>query len=443
MTRIFRRIAWTSLVFVLCGMSTPAVALDACGTLSDEVFSNGFGVGPTIVAGTETIYPPVGTVAILPDEHSSFLPPTTAGGPYTFFEAARIGRNGAVVLQTIDFQSFTLAPGYSSPVLDSAISFTQCAADVGNPPGLDAEFDENYAAPGSVLQDPTLPAGNLMMIYEGENHCRVDKMGTFHNVQFYYATAGFARSSDNGVTWAMPSVAPSATRYPILSGPGVKPGYDPNNLSAVGDAIPSAFVAGSCLYVVYANHPKPGDTDTRDAIQIARAQLGGVDPLIFHKYLAANGAGGFTSPGILGTGTDVVPFTPVGAVSSEPICTGTQYQPGLSFNDVLQRYLMTMVCEVSSVPGQLAWFYSTATSLDLEDWTTPRMIANTQSASVTPCPNDMTGVQFDGWYPSVYSLTQNPGHTEGTNIAFYLDGCNLDIHRTFSSRPVAVTPDPG
>ena len=32
-------------------------------------------------------------------------------------------------------------------------------------------FDENFAAPGSVVQDPTLPPGNLIMVYEAENHC--------------------------------------------------------------------------------------------------------------------------------------------------------------------------------------------------------------------------------------------------------------------------------
>ena len=40
---------------------------------------------------------------------------------------------------------------------------------------------------------------------------------------------------------------------------------------------------------------------------------------------------------------------PIGTVFATPVCTGTQYQPGLSFNVALQRYLMTMVCEVSSV----------------------------------------------------------------------------------------------
>lgn len=413
-----------------------AGVLQPCGTEQDYIFADRFGPGPTLSAGTETIASAPG-VDLLPDEHSSFLPPTTVGAPYTFFEAARVGSTGAVVLQTTDLQNFTPASGYSSPVLASPLLFSQCAP-AGDTTGLDGEFDENYAAPGSVLQDPTLPAGNLIMIYEGENHCR-DGM----NVQPYYATAGFARSSDNGKTWPAPSVTPGLQRYPILRGPDPKPAYDPNSITAVGDAIPSAFIEGSCLYVAYAYHPAPDASTHAIAIQIARAQLGGADPLEFQKYLVAGNSGGFTSAGLDGAGSNIVPFTPIGSPGATPVCTGTQYQPGLSYNEALHRYLMTMVCEVSSMPGQLAWFYSTATSLEAEDWTTPRIIDNTQSTATSPCPNNTNGVDFDGWYPSLYSTDLASGHTGTNNVAFFLDGCNLDKNRQFGSRPVTVMPDPG
>ena len=62
-------------------------------------------------------------------------------------------------------------------------------------PTYQTEFDGNYAAPGSVVQDPTLPPGNLIMLYEAENHCPGGV-----NQQPFYATVGFARSSDNGKT---------------------------------------------------------------------------------------------------------------------------------------------------------------------------------------------------------------------------------------------------
>jgi hypothetical protein len=101
------------------------------------------------------------------DDHSTFFPPAASGAPYLVFGGAEagVGSNtwGAVVLQTTDLMTFDFAPGYTFPVLKSPNHFTVCN------PADDTEFDENYAAPGSVLQDPTLPAGNLIMIYHAEN----------------------------------------------------------------------------------------------------------------------------------------------------------------------------------------------------------------------------------------------------------------------------------
>jgi hypothetical protein len=71
------------------------------------------------------------------------------------------------VLQTTDLQTFHFADslGFPRQVMTSPVLITQCN------PAYVAEFDANYAAPGSVVQDPTLPPGNLIMIYEAENHC--------------------------------------------------------------------------------------------------------------------------------------------------------------------------------------------------------------------------------------------------------------------------------
>jgi hypothetical protein len=445
MNRISGTTARFSLCIILAIALRPVGAADICGTPLDPIFSNGFGAGPSIAVSEETAYAAPTGVTLLPDEHSSFVPPTTPDGAYLFFEAARYnGTTGAVVLATdSSFASFTLAAGYTSPVLYSLNAFNQC---VGGSSAIDSLFDENYAAPGSVLQDPTLPDGNLIMIYEGENHCRIDPSDmSVHNVQPYYATAGFARSSDNGVTWPAPGFTPSILRYSILGGPADKPAYDPDSITAVGDAIPSAYLEGTCLYVVYANHPAPSETNRAIAIQIARAQLGS-DPLDFQKYLASGGSGGFTSPGMGGGGANVIPFTPNGGTYATPTCTGTQFQPGLSYNQYIDRYLMTMVCEVSGVAGQLGWFFSTATSLDAEDWTPPQLIANTQFAATTPCagqPDTSPSTSFNGWYPSFYSPNLALGRTGKTGLAFYLDGCNLDTDRTFKSRKFTVTPDPG
>jgi hypothetical protein len=397
-----------------------------------------------MVASNEMILTLVDPIDLVPDEHSSFLLPATPSDPFLFFEAGRDGTTGALVLQTdANMQSFSLASGYSSPVLGSPKLFNECAA-AGDPDGLDGEWDENYAAPGSVLQDPTLADGNLIMVYEGENHCRSDSVGVIHNVQPYYATAGFARSSDNGKTWPAPQVATTGPlRFPILGGPDPKPPYDGTTPMAVGDAIPSAYIKGSCLYVVYANHPGPTATSKAIAIQIARAQLDGTtNQLTFEKYLVSGSSGAFDSAGLGGAGTNVIPFTPIGTPFATPTCTGTQFQPGLSFNDALHRYVMTMVCEVSSVAGELGWFFSTATSLDAQDWTPPQLIENTQFAT-SACMDNPNGIDFDGWYPSLYDVNLPVGHTGKNNIAFYMDGCNLSKSRWFNSRTVTVTPDPG
>ena len=429
---------------MLVSLVGAAHALEPCGEPKDFIFDSSFGPGPTIAASDEAVLTLVDPIDLVPDEHSSFLLPATATDPFLFFEAGRNGTTGALVLQTdSNLQSFGLATGYSSPVLGSPKLFDECAT-TGDPAGLDGEWDENYAAPGSVLQDPTLGAGNLIMVYEGENHCRSDSVGVVHNVQPYYATAGFARSSDNGMTWPAPQVATTGPlRLPILGGPDSKPPYDGGTPMAVGDAIPSAYIKGSCLYVVYANHPGPAATSKAIAIQIARAQLDGTtNPPTFNKYLVTDGIGAFDSDGLSGAGTNVIPFTPIGAPFATPTCTGTQFQPGLSFNDALRRYVMTMVCEVSSISGELAWFYSTATSLDMQDWTPPQIIENTQ-ATTSACLDNANGIDFDGWYPSLYNVNLPAGHTGKNNIAFYMDGCNLSKSRSFNSRSVTVTPDPG
>jgi hypothetical protein len=67
-----------------------------------------------------------------------------------------------------------------------------------------------------------------------------------------------------------------------------------------------------------------------------------------------------------------------------------------------------------------AWYYSTATSLDLQDWTAPQMIVNSQYPVTKPCSVAGTGGdQFDGWYPSFMSPGAAAGHTKLTGIVFF------------------------
>ncbi len=123
-------------------------------------------------------------------------------------------------------------------------------------PFYDPEFDLNYAAPGSVLQDPTRAQGNLMMIYEAENHC---PGGVWQAA--LYVTVGFTRSADNGKTWPSPmdNELGSADRYPVLKELMPEPTTAEQPPVNLGDGLPSAFVDGTSLYAVYSLFTPGGD----------------------------------------------------------------------------------------------------------------------------------------------------------------------------------------
>lgn len=213
-------------------------------------------------------------LTILPDEHTTFMPPTSAPSTYLVFAAnmrSPEGLSGPAVLQTNDLRTFTFAAGYGSPVMVAPMPFTKCK------PSFDPEFDLNYAAPGTVVQDPTLPPGNLIMVFEAENHC---PGGVWQ--QPFYVTVGIARSSDDGKTWPQPvdNVVGGADRYPVLKDAMAEPTTAERPPVALGDALPSAYVDGKYLYVTY-NVPGPrGD----GMVRVARAQLGGSGQLSFSKW---------------------------------------------------------------------------------------------------------------------------------------------------------------
>lgn len=197
------------------------------------------------------------------------------------------------------------------------------------------------------------------------------------------------------------------------------------------------------MYVVDAHHPAPGEPGHYAAIQIARADLTGTDPLMFEKFLMDGTTPGFASDGLAGSATDIIQYLPAAMTSATPICTGQQFHAQLGYNNRLHRYLMTFVCGVSGASDQLAWFFSTATSLELEDWAPPQIMAGSQSTTITGCnTTNGSGVSFDGWYPSFYSVGLASGHTGATGVAFYMSGCNTGS-RSFMSRGFTVTTDPG
>ncbi len=352
---------------------------------------------------------------VLSDEHTTVVPPAAGSDKYLVFAANMrnaAGLAGPVVLETTDLRTFTFAAGYTSPVMTAPIPFMSCK------PAYDAEFDLNYASPGSVLQDPTRPPGNLMMVYEAENHCP----GAVWQHDFY-ATVGFARSSDNGRTWPPPADAElgGPYRYPVLKAPTPEPTTPESPPVAMGNAIPSAFVDGNNLYVTYV---APG-ASSDGMLRVARAPLGGNETVTFSKWYD----GAFGEPGIGGQDSGVLPARG---------CTGHQGMGQISHADALGLYLLTFVCSNST---QGAWYYSTATSLDRQNWTAPQPIANSQLPVTQGCATDGTGTAFDGWYPSFMSPGSPAGHTAKAGSVFYMSGCDRG-GRTFLARTFTITAPP-
>ena len=317
----------------------------------------------------------------------------------------RVG--GPVVLETKDLKDFGFAAGYQSPVMTAPLAVTKCKDS------YDPEFDLNYVGPGSVLQDPTRPTGNLMMIYEAENHCP----GGVEQ-HYFYATVGFARSSDNGKTWPDPvdRELGGPERYPVLKGSTSEPNVAEPSPVNMGDALPSAFVDKDYLYVTYlfAGEGK---------IRVARAKLGDSGKLNFRKWY--NGA--FSEPGIGGLDSAVLP-------SSERL---EENMGQISYNDALDLYMLTFVGK--SQDGQAAWYFSTATSLDRQDWTAPKVIENSQFPFTRPCSRKGEfGTEFDGWYPSFMSPGSAAGHLSKKGFVFFMNGCDAGT-RTFARRAFTIT----
>ena len=399
----------------------------ACAGLPVEAAS----IASFTVGSDETLSYPSALVN-LPDEHTTFMPmsctsPLHCTEPYLVFGASSIkgGSGGAVVLETSDLVNFDFATdrGYADQVMTPPVPFTQCD------PTYDVEFDENYAAPGTVVQDPTRPPGHLIMIYEAENHC---PGGVWQ--QPFYATVGFARSADGGITWpaAIDAEFGGRGRRPVLKLPAPEPASEPMP-APMGNALPSALVRGIEMFVVYTAPQGPGAVSD-GLLRIARANLanatnepGGV--VRFRKW----DSGGFSQPGLGGADTGFLP--------SRGCTTGFQAMADLSFNDELKQFLLVYVC--ASIPnGVGAWYYATATSLALQDWTDPQMVLGSQFPLTAPCPGITSGAEFDGWYPSLVSPGAAQGHTKAKGRVFFLNGCDTGMPRAFMSRRFSITLGP-
>jgi hypothetical protein len=369
----------------------------------------------TIVVGPDEMLTYPSNMPSLPDEHTTIIPPEPGSSAYLFFAASSLtgGNSGTVVLETSDLRTFTTVPGYPTQVMSSPVTLRSCN------PTFNAGFDANYAAAGSVVQDPTLPPGNLIMIYEAENHCP----GGVPQYPFY-ATVGFMRSSDNGKTWPAPATGEfgSASRYPVLKSATQQPSTP--TTAAVGNAIPSAIVDGNYLYVTYVSLPAPPAV-WDGKLRIARALLGGSGQVAFSKW--SNGS--FSTPGIGGADSAILP---AGG------CVGSQDQASIYKFDPLGIFVLIFVCRNQGTHAA-AWYFSTATSLELQDWSVPQLVVNSQSPLSVPCPgaSNTDGQQFDGWFPSLASPGAAAGHIGASGYAFYGSGCNTD-KRSFARRTFSI-----
>jgi hypothetical protein len=130
-----------------------------------------------------------------------------------------------------------------------------------------------------------------------------------------------------------------------------------------------------------------------------------------------------------------------GVLPSVGCANGGQASAEINYNDDLGLYLMVYVCLNGPTGACLgSWYYSTATSLDLQNWTAPQVILNSQFPLTTPCSAN-GGVEFDGWHPSFMSPGAAAGHTKLTGRVFFLNGCNIGA-RQFMSRTFTITTDP-
>ena len=444
--------------------SCPAGSFDThqivLGPNGSSVNSSGLGVGP------------------VPDEHSSVFAPGTLGTnqDYLFFLASPEGGHGEIGVAVLSGGSgpdkngqwtldFPRADGYGSYASGFGQVFNPSSrGDVcpivadGNPAHQDQTFDMHYAAPGSVVKDPSAGPGALLMVYEGTNACIGNAGGPVLSNTDDYISLAIATSLDYGKSWPTYRGTPTFNFVPL---PGVNQTQGPNapmgalgknvcmgndctatppasygrypivtpptslaSLMAAGKPLTAKFgeqeisgfvddVAGNAAPYLYANS---GD------VRVARAQLnGGSAPLTFQKW---NGQA-FTSPGLGGVETSVLP---AGAFANCEAPAQLQYGSSISYVEDTQQYLLTFLCDSPADPAQgpgsghpgAAWFYSTNSGLsDQTQWAPPREIAGSWSEfdQSGGCPD------YKGYYPTFMSLSKGVGHLSLTGYVFYLWGC--------------------
>ena len=430
----------------------------------------------------------------VPDEHSSVFAPGTLGTNqnYLFFLATGTPGNagiGVTVLSggagpgksaqwVLDIPKTDGYGNYSSgfgQVFNTAMKAGVCpTVPDGNPAHQDQTFDSHYASAGSVMIDPTGPAGSLLMIYEGTNACIGTTGASVPSTTNDYISLAVATSLDYGKSWPtyvpLPNTnltqAPNAPlgamgknvcmgndctstppanygRYAVIT-----PGTSLASLMAAGKQLTSKFgeqeIAGFVDDVSGA--PAPYVYATFSSVREGRAQLnGGSAPLTFQKWEGQ----GFNAPGIGGAELAVIP---TGAFQNCEAPAQNQFGSSISYVEDTQQYLLTFLCVSSQDPGLgaggtgalgAAWFYSTSYNVsDPSQWSAPQEIAG----SWNKFDNSGGCRSYNGYYPTFMSLGKKPGHLSTTGHVFYLWGCQGEgtpaPGRQFSSRQFTITTGP-
>ncbi|HJT88029.1 MAG TPA: hypothetical protein VJ732_09235, partial [Bryobacteraceae bacterium] len=357
-----------------------------------------------------------------PDEHATVFAPGTLGSnqDYLFFLAsAETGHpsigvgvlsggsgpnaKGQWVLDLPRADTYGSYPGGFGQVFNPSSRGDNCpvVAD-GNPAHQDQTFDMHYAAPGSIVKDPTAAPGALLMVYEGTNACIGNAGGPILNNVDDYITLAIATSLDYGKSWPTYRATPTFSFVPL---PGVNQTQAPNApMGALGNSVcmgndctttpPAAYgryavvtppnslaslmAAAQPLTAKYgeqeisgfvddvAGSPAPYLYANSGNVRVARAQLnGGTAPLTFQKW---NGQA-FASPGLGGAETSVLPVGPFEACGAP---AQSQYGSSISYVEDTQQYLLTFLCvspgdpalgQRAAVSQGAAWFYSTSYNL--------------------------------------------------------------------------------
>lgn len=450
------------------------------------------------------------------DEHQTVFPPGALNGnkEYLFFVASRVtgGAPSTSVMAlsggagpsasgqwTLDFAKTDGYGAYPNSVYSDI--FTSAAQDcpaVTNAANQDQTFDLSYAAPGSVVPDPSGPAGSMLMIYEGTNTCLG---GTGGSTKYpFYSMVGIATSLDYGKTWPTYRATPT---FKFTNLPGQNPNQGPaapngatgagvcegNNCTVtppsaygryavlgpsvtiataaatgkplpiqMGDAEMSAFLddaepaPAQYVYITYNYHAGTGaladPKGPQSDLMIARAKLnGGTAPLSFLKWngaaFAASGMGGYDAPVFPVSGPNLAGFSNCLANSQ------THYGSSILYVEPAQQYLLLFVCDSPGDPANgkasgtgrgAAWFYSTSPDLsDATKWSVPQEITGSWAAF------DGTGGcnSYPGFYPAAMTPGLKSGHLGISGYVFYLAGCQTDNTpppgRRYSSRAFTIT----